>query len=585
MLSNVPDLNRIATALPWFRTLPPEAQAELVANMEQFTLAGGKPLFVEGDMPDAMYMVLSGSLGAYHGSGDDMRLLGQVVAGETVGETALITGQPRSATVRALRDCELAKITRATFEHLAESDPGTLMRLTRVALKRATAGMQRQRTSAGPRTMAILPQHAGAGARDFAEVLAKALSAHGEAVVVDQATGAGQGPSWFSEIESRARFVLYVADEARSPWRELCLRQADAVVYVVVAGNEAAPWSEAFDPMREPQTRPTHLALRHLGKPRFGAARRWLKALPRARLHQMRDDADAARVARLIIGKAMTLVLSGGGARGFAHLGVFKALKESGVVIDAVGGTSIGAIIGAGIAADWPEDELHAVFRRSFVATNPLSDYTFPFVSMVAGRKVSRLLREAFGARDIEDLPLPYYCVSSNLTSGQLAVHRSGPVWQWLRASLAIPGVLPPVFHQGQVYVDGGVMDNLPVTFMKEWQRGEVIASDIGGDHAVESPIDEFDLPPLWRMIVQWYSGIRRPSVISVLLRAGMVNSGVATLAARSASTLLINPPLNEIDLLDWQQFDRAIEIGYQHTLRLLGTSSESLNALVPEVA
>ena len=583
MPSRCPDPIRIAEAVPWLRTLPEISQAALVASMEQFTLAGGEALFSEGDVPDAMYVVLSGCLGAYHGS--DAHLLGQVVAGETVGETALITGQPRAATVRALRDCELARISRSTFDQLAETDPGTLMRLTRVALKRASAGQQRQRTSAGPRTMAIMPQHPGAGARAFAEVLARALSQYGQAVVVDQAEGEGKAPHWFSELEGRARFVLYVADESLSPWRGLCLRQADAIVYVAVAGNEPAPWSEAIDSMRAPRCRPSHIALRHVNKPRFGAARRWLKLLNYARMHHIRDDFDASRLVRLIIGKSMTLVLSGGGARGFAHLGVIKALREGGVVIDAVGGTSIGGIIGAGIAADWDDEELTHNFKRAFVHTNPLSDYTFPFVSMVSGRKVSRLLREAFGAREIEDLPLPYFCVSANLTTGQAAVHRSGPLWQWLRASVAIPGVLPPVFHNGQVYVDGGVIDNLPVTLMKEWQRGEVIASDIGLEDAVTAPIEEFDLPPVWRMVVQWYTGIRRPSVVSVLLRAGMVNSSAATLAARSGATLLINPPLAEIDLLDWQQFDKAKEIGYQHTLRLLGNSAEAIAEQVPQVA
>jgi NTE family protein len=297
-------------------------------------------------------------------------------------------------------------------------------------------------------------------------------------------------------------------------------------------------------------------------------------------MHHARASGDAARIARLICGRALSLVLSGGGARGFAHLGAIKALREHGIAIDAVGGTSIGAIMGAAVAADWSFEEMVEVFRRSFVSTNPLSDYTFPFVSMVSGRKVSRLLREAFGDRGIEDLPLPFFAVSANLTDGKVAVHRTGPLWQWLRASVAIPGVLPPVFHRGQVYVDGGVMNNLPVDIMRETHRGEVVAVDIGGDHAVAAGqgVEEFDLPPLWRMVTQWFAGRRRPSILKVLLRAGMVNSGSAAGAARAASTVLIAPPLDNIDLLEWKSFERAIDIGYEHTQRIIGRGPQTLS-------
>ena len=224
------------------------------------------------------------------------------------------------------------------------------------------------------------------------------------------------------------------------------------------------------------------------------------------------------------------------------------------------------------------------VYRRAFVSTNPLSDRTFPFVSLVSGRKVSRLLRESFGEREIEDLALPFFCVTADLTAGAACVHRHGMLWRWLRASVAIPGVLPPVFHAGRVYVDGGVIDNLPVPTMRAEGIGEVVAVDIGGDHAVMAGagIEEFDLPPLWRMVLQWYSGHRRPSILQIMLRAGMVNSAVATHAAREASTLLIAPPLAEIELLDWRRFERAIEIGYQHGLRVLGGPRDALAQEAP---
>ena len=244
----------------------------------------------------------------------------------------------------------------------------------------------------------------------------------------------------------------------------------------------------------------------------------------------------------------------------------------TGVALDVVGGASIGAIIGAGFAADWSISEMTEVYRSSFVAENPLSDWTVPFVSLVAGRAVSRLLKDAYGQRDIEDLVRPFFCVSTSLTHGRTLVHRRGPVWKWLRASAAIPGVLPPVFSQGHVLVDGGVMNNLPVDVMREAHVSEVIAVDIGADDAVTVPgeLDEFELPPLWKVMWDWVQGFKRPSLPRLMLGSGMVNAGAATTAARAASSLVLTPPVGDIDLLNWDAFDLAIERGYESTLRAL---------------
>jgi NTE family protein len=569
-------------AVPWLARLSADARADLMGRWQPLALRGGDTLFEAGSAPDALYVLVAGSLGAFEG-GRGGRFLGQIVAGETAGETGLITGRPRSATVRALRDSEVLRLPRADFDHLAEREPSALRAIARLAIDRITGGGA-ARAGAGPRTLALLPQTAGLDLREAAQALANALARYGRVAVVDAGSGIGRDPAGLTHLEATHRTVLYVADHHDADWRALCLRQADALVFMAAAAGEPTPAAELIAGVSAPLARPEHLVLIHAGKPRLGAGRRWRLRRPAARLHHARDAGDFARIARLVTGRGIGLVLSGGGARGFAHIGVVRALRESGMAIDAVGGTSIGAIIGAGVAADWSIAEMTEVYRRAFVSTNPLSDRTFPFVSLVSGRKVSRLLREAFGEREIEDLALPFFCVTADLTAGAACVHRHGMLWRWLRASVAIPGVLPPVFHGGRVYVDGGVIDNLPVPTMRAEGIGEVVAVDIGGDHAVMAGagIEEFDLPPLWRMVVQWYSGHRRPSILQIMLRAGMVNSAVATQAAREASTLLIAPPLAEIELLDWRRFERAIEIGYQHGLRVIGGPRDALMQEAP---
>jgi NTE family protein len=302
-------------------------------------------------------------------------------------------------------------------------------------------------------------------------------------------------------------------------------------------------------------------------------------------LHHVHGPADIARVARLLTGRSVGLVLSGGGARGFAHIGVLRALREANIPVDSIGATSIGAIIGAGWAAGWDYEEMVERIRRTFVSSNPLSDYTLPIISLVAGRKVSRLLRQEFGETDIEDLRLPFYCVSANLTNGQLAVHRRGKVWLWLRASIAIPGVLPPVCTEKQAYVDGATLNNLPVDVMREGFRGPIIAVDAGGERGFSSELDMTELPPIWK--IRSLLRHMRPSanIMRILLRAGMLNSAATSIAQRELADLLLRPPLEGVDLLDWRAFDRAIDIGYRYAAQALESQGSRLYAAGPRPA
>jgi NTE family protein len=390
--------------------------------------------------------------------------------------------------------------------------------------------------------------------------------------------GAAHTSHWFNNVESANDFVVYVADPTPTVWSKLCLRQADALLLVARAADPEGDWPVlAALPEARVALQRAEIVLLHEDGFTPGAARRWLAHKPGLNHHHVRNSADVARVSRLLTGHGVGLVLSGGGARGFAHLGVVRALTESGIPIDVVGGTSIGAIMAAGVAAGWKFDDMRTRFKRTFVDTNPLNDYTLPLVSLVRGRKVGRLLRQEFGSIDIEDLPLPYFCVSSNLTTGRSSIHRSGELWRWLRASVAIPGVLPPVFNKGEVLVDGGAINNLPVDVMRELGRGPIVGVDVGADRAFNTDMDESEVPPLWK-IVQWFRGKkRRVNILQILWRAGMINTSANTLAHREMTDLLLQPPLEQIDMLNWKAFDRAIESGYLYALERIQAAASTL--------
>jgi NTE family protein len=561
----MPDFSALLRRSDVFGHLGDEALAALLPEFQWFSLPGGRSLFRQGDPADALYLVVAGSLGVFEGPTERVRL---VAAGDSVGEMGLITGEGRQHSARALRDTELLRLDRAAFEAVTRQHPQAMLGVARLAIARLQQRLQGDRDPDAPRTFALLPVNTEVPARSLAMQLAMEMEQWGECLVIDAEHGTGRGSDWFAEREAQVRFVIYLDSTGDPLWRQRCLRQADVLLLPVLATQPARPWPEAapLDPARAGH-RPRHLILLHAGRqPSLGAAQRWRGEFSgELQHHHVGGHNDIARLARLVSGNARGLVLAGGGARGVAHFGALRALHEAGHHFDAVGGTSIGAIIGAGVAAGWELEAMVESFHRDFVEGRPLSDWTLPVVALTRGRRAAAMLRRAFGALGIEDLTLPFFCVSTCLSGEGMVVHRRGPLWLWLRASSAIPGVLPPVLHQGRVYVDGALVDNLPTDVMADDGIAHITAIDIRAEISLLTTAEEYATPPWWQLL--WRrQDIQRPGLVSTLVRAAMVNSEGPSEHRRERADLLITPPLDHIGMLDWKDWQRAIEAGYQHT-------------------
>lgn len=563
--------HRALEQLPIFAGLEPGARASLACRLTELRLPGGSALFEQGSEADGLYVLLSGQLAAFRGRGRSPQWLGNIRPGEAVGEMAVLSGRPRSARVVALRDSTLLKLDRATFDALVLEHPRAAMELARTAFARMEAATQQRLRPRVPSTLALLPQTAGVQVDALAEALAEALRRYGPVALVRR--GDSLDPARLSALEAAHAQVLYVAGAAHDDWAESCRRQADALLYLV--DSRHGPGGHPLTLHEDDRLRQRWLALFHHGPIRDGAAGRWCAHLGAERHVHLRDDRDIDRLARMLVGRSVGVVFSGGGARGFAHLGVLRAFHEAGLSIDQVGGTSFGAIVAAAVAQEWGIEEIHARLKHCFVEKNPLDDWTVPLVALTRGVKASELLRSEFGEADILDLPLPFYCVSANLSRGDAHTHQRGTLWLALRASIAIPGVLPPVFEGGEVLVDGGVINNLPADVMYRQSAGPLIGIDIAGEHALASGVDGEALPNLINMTAQWFQGLRRPSMLRILIRAGMVNSKATNRANRQKLNLLLQPPVDDIDLLDWASAERAIAAGYLHASQLLESAPD----------
>jgi NTE family protein len=572
-------LRKVLQRAPLFADLDPSGLAAVERELTLLVLPGGAPLFRQGEPADAVYVVASGCLGVFRHEEENETaepvLIAEVPPGNLVGEMSLLSHGKRTRSVAALRDSEVWRLAQTSFNALTAHHPEVLPALMRSVVARNALETGKRRRQ--PRTFAILPSGPDVPAARFSVMLADALGRIGNQVQMLGPESIDREPEWFSRCEMEASFVLYRADSTLTPWTELCLRQADCLVAVRNADNdfptklpfevETAQSGAVFHRRRE-------LVLLHEGHdPQPGSTAPLLAGGLYGHHHHVRIDihADIDRLARLLTGHAVGVVMAGGGARAFTHIGVVKALRECGVPIDLVGGTSMGAIVAAGVASRWNDQELHERFRKAFVEANPLSDYTLPLISLFSGRRVTRLLRAAFGEKDIEDLILPFYCVTANLTTSNADIHTVGRLWRWLRASVSIPGVLPPFNEAGEVHVDGGVIDNFPVRAMRRLGRGITVGVDIdtGGALAAGAGVEEpWSAWQFFRRLV-WNRNetLPIPSIVRILLRSALVASTSRAAEDRAASEMLIVPPMNHIDLLDWTSFDAAIALGYRTTM------------------
>lgn len=525
-----------------------------------FTLPGGVRLFAAGDPADTLFLVRSGRLGVFRQEeGQDAQFLGVVKPGEPAGEMALIAGTAHTATVVAMRDSEVLALPREAFFAAAAARPALMMELARLMILRAR---QTREGGAEPTVFGFI----GLSDRPigpFVRLVEAEVAALGFTVKTVTSQALRSATEWFAAIEESHDIVLYVAERDETAWSHLCARQVDRLFLVGRAAEDprsARPWQgDAFDSHRTVDLvllhRPTAVSPEGTGD--------WLDKVAPGRCLHVRgaDRRDAGRLARVLTGTSVGLVLSGGGARAFAHIGAVRALEEADVPIDFVGGSSMGGIVAAAIAMGWSREEMDARIRAAFVASSPVDDMAIPILALSRGKKVEERLRQHFGETRIEDLWRPFYCVSSNITSGGYVVHRRGVLRHALRASIAIPGLLPPVIEGGAVLVDGAVMRNFPVDLMRAWHLGPVIGVDVSRSRGVDPAVVDMPMSFMrWILSGKWRQG---PPIVSILMRSATLSTKADLLEARAATDLLIVPNPVGVEIRDWKAYDAAVANGY----------------------
>ncbi len=576
-----------------FGEMDTAALLDLQAKLKWRHLSSGETLFRQRESGDAMYIVVNGRLGFVieREDGSESKV-GEVSSGDIVGEFALLTDDPRTATVYAIRDTDAVRLSRSVFEDIIDQYPQIMMRIARNIIKH---GQQVVRASTADSiratTFAIVPTHRSVPLSIFARRLAGALATFGPTLHLSEEhfdryfgkPGAAQTAedhptnvtlvAWLSEQETKYHHIIYETDATWSPWTRRCLRQADRILLVGEADSDPTP-GEIEIAMRHGMVKArVELVLLQPNaiKQPVGTSR-WLE-WRRVHTHhhaRMKVSEDFQRLARRLTNRALGLTLSGGGARGMAHIGVIRALREAGLQIDLVGGTSMGSLVAAGCAMGWNYDEMLNLVT-SFFSSKKLIDYTFPLVSFFASKKLTDVLRAVFQDVQIEDLWQPYFCVSCNLTQGTEIIHQKGPVWKAVRASVAVPGAFSPILNdEDDMLVDGGVINNFPIDAMRELcEDGIVIGAN--ASPAKYKAQQTYQFGPsvsgwqvLWNRLNPFTKSPPMPSILGNIMRVMDVNGIYRERLARNLADLVIQLPIEKYGTLEFEPYEEIIEIGYR---------------------
>jgi NTE family protein len=522
--------------VPLFGGAVSDAIDELAAEVEPVRLLARAQLFAAGEPADQLFVVRSGRLEVVAEIDGEERVVRIVGPGAVLGELALLTHAPRSALVRAVRDSELLALDAERWETLLVSHPELGLAVARELARQLQASGGLLPPQASPALFALVARRPTADVDRLRARLREELAA-----LTPLATVGGHDAHDAAELVARLeaeKKVLLVAtvDGDRAGWADFCLRQADRVV--LVADDLAPP--PGLDGRR--------CEVLFLGAPDANAVSTWLDALSPRTHHIVREKAfngDVARAVRRLTGRAVGLVLSGGGARGYAHVGAYHALTRAGIEIDRVGGCSIGAFLGALIATGRTPAEIDEICRRELVARSPFNDYTVPKVALIRARKAARMLERLFGDVSHEQLARPLFTVSADLVTSELVVHRRGRVMETVGASMSIPGIAPPFSGWGRLLVDGGVLNNLPVDAMAEADEGPIIAVDV-----------------MRRLRVGDEGEPAAPTIMETLARATVLGSVERAEGNRRLADVVVVPDVQDVGLRAWRRYDAVVEAG-----------------------
>jgi len=569
-------------------TVEPDLVDFLDQNGEWINAPRGTHIIHKGAPAGDIYLAISGRLQVVAGEGEAKRIVGDIPPGELIGEMSYFTGEPRSADVYAMRDSVLLKLQKPVFDELIARHPALMNTIMRQLINRLRKSVDTEKISRELKTIAVIPANKETPVTDVAHQITSILKDLSTAACLDSSQANKSTYTRLNPLldkqEHENAYVLYVADHSPNEWSHICVDRADMVLIVADAsGKPDTGLAETIlktdvNTITEP---PRVLVLLHRDSSIApGQTSQWLGQIKAQHHFHIRknNSNDICRLTRFLSDRTVGLTLSGGGARGFAHIGVVRAFREAGIPIDVVGGSSMGACIGAMTALEYDEQTMVRLCKETFIHPRPFSKYTLPLISLLRHGVFDKSASNTYGEGDIEDCWIKYFCMASNLSNAQELVLSSGSLQQAVLASMAMPGTVAPRIHPEGLLVDGGMLNNLPADIMLQ-QAHVVVSVDATTERKIQANIKEFPSPwsILLKKLLRQETHKDIPGIMDIMMRSALLASAQHEKRVKECSHLYLQPPVGDYKLMDMSKITEIIEAGYRYTHTMLERNRDKL--------
>jgi predicted acylesterase/phospholipase RssA/CRP-like cAMP-binding protein len=540
----------------------------------------GQYVFKQGEKGKAFYIVLSGRFRALEDTDNGIFILGDITTGEPIGEFSLFTRELHSASVIALRRSTLLCVDDEQYLSIVQEFPAVANMLTKFIIERLRRNARQRKIDAAPKNIAVVNLQPANDVSAFTIAIEEQFKNMGLGVTIydDQTHTADINQAVFDSMEKNAGLNFLKCDAEHLEWAKECIAYCDLIIVATNFYEDSSLYE--IEKLLHLYTdnvmnKKIYLLLLHpenADMPQH--TNNWFQNRSfDLHLHiRKNNQADVRRFCRIVTHQAIGLVLGGGGARGFAHVGVVKALQEAGVEFDFIGGTSAGAIYSAVLSySDFDLQKVMILCKSAADGKLTSNDFTIPFVSIMSGKKMRNFLNGVLGDTNMEDLWVNCYCVSTNYTEAKLQVHERGSAKLHIEASIAIPGVFPPVIINKHLHIDGGVVDNLPVEAMHKKPVRHIIAVSLSAENT--TLIELAKIPGSWKIFWDKVKGKNNnglPGLSSILVNSITINSRHKLEASKSGTSIFLELDLKEYKFLEWGHWQQIVQKGYEQTKQYL---------------
>jgi NTE family protein len=592
------DIFQLLKASEIFSGIDDASLKKLINKFETIKLSNDKILFKQGDISDSLYLLVSGRLFLILVKRNkENRIIAEIKPGETVGEVGAISNEPRTTTAKSFGESILLKLSSDDYLALCKEFPSVPLQTLNTLSKRSRNLTQFLLAKEPEKKhIVIFPANVRtSNLKLFHENIYKHTQGNSEIAFLsdydsefcNEYDTEAKLKKLIAEFEAKHKKILYLPSSQETVLAKVCFVKIDMIYIMVDADADVKINDNIITAITNKQwtyKAKSELILLHEKNGRLPKrTSRWLKLADFGLHHHvcLNQDKDIQRLLRFMRGEAVGLVLGGGGMRSWAHVGAVKALLEADIPIDAICGASAGAFVAGYYALHRSYEDFQKELRSIADAAKKSTSFysfTWPAISLFNGKAYTEEHVHAFGKARIENLWLPFFSVACDLSKNKAVMQRTGLLWKKIRSSTSVPGIFPPFVVRGKLYLDGGIVNNLPVDLMRKLSPsiGTIIAVELMHNSKEKEHYNFPPILPFWQTLFAklglTYKKYKFPSFMETFLTSLLVGASIKERENSLIADLLIAPDLSKYQLLkiNRKEEQELIEIGYHETVKAI---------------